>query len=164
MLHKKGGFMDEKQQAAWEIVQKLNALSILIDHYSELEEFHKRNVRNESLDFVTVEAKEMRINEGDFNSLLRLFKEATKFILERELVLQKYQQNLDSKNLLGNDPIFQKLSSMLTRIRVLDTEKEALAKRNKELEMGCHSVANAHEEIKQLKYTIKERDLEINVG
>lgn len=155
--------MDPKQQAAWEIVQKLNALTILIDHYSELEDCHKRSVRNESLDFVNHEPKEMRINEDDFNTLLRLFKEATKFILERELVLQKYQQNLDSKNLLGTDPIFQKLSSMMTRIRVLDTEKEALSKRNKELEMGYHSVAKSEEEIKQLKYAVKERDLEINV-
>lgn len=163
ILTKKGGLMDAKQQAAWEIVQKLNALTVLIDHYTELEGCHKRRIRNESLDFLITEKREMVINEDDFTNLLKLFKESTKFILERELVLQKYQQNLDSKSLLESDPIFHKLSSMMTRMRVLSTEKESLSKRNKELEEGASFVANSAEEMKKLKHTVREKDIEISV-
>lgn len=155
--------MDAKQQAAWEIIQKLNALTVLIDHYTELEDCHKRKVRNESLDFLIKEKREMAINDDDFTNLLKLFKEATKFILERELVLQKYQQNLDSKSLLESDPIFQKLSAMMSRIRILTSEKEQLQKRNKELEAGVSDVVNSVNELRNLRHTIKEKDIEISV-
>lgn len=163
-LNMKAGSMDEKQQAAWEIVQKMKALTILIDHYTELEECHKRKIRNDSLEFVMLENKEMHINESDFSSLLKMFKEATKFILERELLLKRYQENLDSRSLLESDPVLQKIPSMLTRIRVLETENRELKKRNHSLENDYEQIASLKEEIKSLKYIVREKDLEISVA
>lgn len=84
----------------------MQALTVLVDYYTELEETHKNAIRNNALEHLFKPDSILQINEKEFSELLKLFREATKFILERELVLQKYQKSLDAKNLLENDPIF----------------------------------------------------------
>jgi len=160
-LNKSAGMMDAKQQAAWEIIQKMQALSVLIDYYTELEENHKARLRNDALEFLFKPDKVLKVSEDDFTNLLKMFKEATKFILERELVLQKYQKTLDSKNLLENDPIFQKVSSLNTRIKHAEAEKERLEKRNKSLEQEIDAVNELKKTIEDLKFSLKEKDMQI---
>lgn len=161
-LTKKAVVEDEKQQAAWEIVQKIKALTILVDHYTDLEETYVSKLKNDTLDHLFTDSKTLAVNREEFISLLKMFKEATIFILKRDMVLQKYQKALDAKTFLEDDPIIQKISSMNSRIKVLESERDQLTKRNATLEK---QVQEAHEQekiIHQLENTVKEKDLEIS--
>ena len=162
-LNKKGGDMDRKQQEAWEIVQKLQTLSYWIDYYTDLEDYYQREVKNKTLDHMLTQDRIIRISEVDFFNMLNMFKEATQFIFKRELILREYQKSLDSKNLLESDPIFQKLHSLNTRIRVLEQDKSVMNQRNKELEREQDTMQGLLKEIENLNFTIKEKDLEISV-
>ena len=161
-LNKKAALMDHKQQEAWEIIQKMQALTVLVDYYTELEETHKNAIRNNALEHLFKPDSILQINEKEFSELLKLFREATKFILERELVLQKYQKSLDAKNLLENDPIFQKLAGMNQRIKIVESEKAQLVTRNKQLEKGLDELQELQKHVTELKYKVKEKDLEIS--
>lgn len=161
-LTKKAVVEDEKQQAAWEIVQKIKALTVLVDHYTDLEETYVSKLKNDTLDHLFTDSKTLAVNREEFISLLKMFKEATIFILKRDMVLQKYQKALDAKTFLEDDPIIQKISSMNSRIKVLESERDQLTKRNATLEK---QVQEAHEQekiIHQLENTVKEKDLEIS--
>jgi uncharacterized protein (DUF3084 family) len=155
--------MDPVQQAMWEIKNKLEALSEVIDFYADLERHAQDQYKNESLTNLFLPDRVLRINEDNFNSLLLVVKESTKFILEREIVLQKYQKSLDSKNLLENDPIFVKLSSMNSRIKNLESERDTLEKRNKKLEEDQLKISQLNDKISQLEFTVKEKNEEISV-
>lgn len=161
---KNNAHMDSTQQAAWELIKKLQVLGTLIDYYTELEDVHKKAVRNDSLDFLFKDEKIMKVGEEDFSNLLKLFKEATKFILERELVLQKYQKSLDSKNLLENDPIFAKVTAISSRVKVLEMEKENLVKRNKALETDSLALKEAEKVIQKQIQELQEKDLLVKVA
>jgi hypothetical protein len=163
-LNKKAGDMDTKQRDAWEIVQKLQALSILIDHYTDLEDNYKNRVSNEALQQLFEDGDLiMKIRETDFVALLNMIREATQFIFKKEVILREYQKNLDSKNLLETDPIFQKLYSLNNRIKTLEQDKQTLAHRNKVIEKELDATENLKREIEELNYKLKEKDLEISV-
>lgn len=162
-LNKKVGGMDPRQQAAWEIVQKLQILGTLIDYYSDLEDYHQQSLRNESFESLFAEPSQMVIPEKEFTALLKMLKDSTRFILEREITQQKYQKALDSKNYLENDPIFQKLASLNTRLKTVETEREQLRKRNVQLEAEQEVMGGLLNKISELEAKLKEKELLVNV-
>lgn len=164
VLNKKVGGMDPRQQAAWEIVQKLQILGTLIDYYSDLEEYHQQSLRNESFEGLFAEPSQMVIPEKEFTALLKMLKDSTRFILEREITQQKYQKALDSKNYLENDPIFQKLASLNTRLKTVETEREQLRRRNVQLEAEQEVMGGLLTRISELEAKLKEKELLVNVG
>lgn len=164
VLNKKVGGMDPRQQAAWEIVQKLQILGTLIDYYSDLEEYHQQSLRNESFEGLFAEPSQMVIPEKEFTALLKMLKDSTRFILEREITQQKYQKALDSKNYLENDPIFQKLASLNTRLKTVETEREQLRRRNVQLEAEQEVMGGLLIRISELEGKLKEKELLVNVG
>lgn len=163
VLNKKVGGMDPRQQAAWEIVQKLQILGTLIDYYSDLEEYHQQSLRNKSFEGLFAEPSQMVIPEKEFTALLKMLKDSTRFILEREITQQKYQKALDSKNYLENDPIFQKLASLNTRLKTVETEREQLRRRNTQLEAEQEIMGGLLTRISELEAKLKEKELLVNV-
>ena|SRR3990167_2239625 len=164
VLNKKVGGMDPRQQAAWEIVQKLQILGSLIDYYTELEEYHQHSLRNESFESLFTEPAQMVIPEKEFTALLRMLKDSTRFILGREIAQQKYQKALDSRNYLENDPIFQKLASLNTRLKTVENEREQFRKRNIQLEAEQEVMSGLLTKISDLEAKLKEKELLVNVA
>ena len=163
VLNKKVMGMDPRQQAAWEIVQKLQILRSLIDYYTELEEYHQESLRNESFQHLFAEPAQMVIPEKEFTALLKMLKDSTRFILEREIAQQKYQKALDSRNYLENDPIFQKLASLNSRLKIAESEREQLRKRNTQLESEQEVMGGLLSKISDLQAKLKEKELLVNV-